>query len=221
MSWWNAKDKSRRVNPKPTLGWKPSKHTRYLWSVRRRELWKDPIYKDTNMSARKASPLEAARRSNHSDKMVAFWANNENRIKQLSLCHSQKANMKRRRAMKAHFRDPVYVAAWKEWMNKRPARLEVAMACILRKAKIRFREQFGVGGFIADFVLSGKVIIECDGEYWHSRIDIRKHDKQKMGVYYKEGYIVLRFSEREIFDRPKAVLAKVVKTVNVVKRRTK
>ncbi len=53
--------------------------------------------------------------------------------------------------------------------------------------------------YIPDIVLEKyKIIIECDGDYWHSSAEIKARDAQKDIEYKEAGYMVLRFSGTQI-----------------------
>lgn len=53
--------------------------------------------------------------------------------------------------------------------------------------------------YIPDIVLEKyKIIIECDGDYWHSSEEVKARDKQKDIEYKEAGYMVLRFSGTQI-----------------------
>jgi len=84
-------------------------------------------------------------------------------------------------------------------LNKR-TNIEKIMEDNLTLQKIPFYSQFSVAGmFIADFFIpSLNTIIECDGDYWHSREELIRRDKIKNGLYKREGFRVLRFGEKEI-----------------------
>ncbi len=43
-----------------------------------------------------------------------------------------------------------------------------------------------------------RVVIECDGDYWHNRLDTKKEDKEKNELFKKNRYKVYRFWEHEI-----------------------
>ncbi len=91
--------------------------------------------------------------------------------------------------------------------------IEIAMAKALLKEKILFVKQFNIDNkFSCDFALPQyKIIIECDGDYWHANpkiynqknIDKRqamnlKRDKFKDLYLTKKGWVVLRFFESDI-----------------------
>lgn len=68
----------------------------------------------------------------------------------------------------------------------------------LKKNNIDYVSQYPIrGGLIADFAIPNKkIIIECDGEYYHKLGNNR--DKKKDFVLKKLGWVVLRFRGQEI-----------------------
>lgn len=78
--------------------------------------------------------------------------------------------------------------------------IEVAMAQALSQAKIRYNEQSVMfNKFMVDFELPDhKIIVQCDGRYWHDRPDAKRRDKGQDRYLAKAGYVVLRFSDAQI-----------------------
>lgn len=55
----------------------------------------------------------------------------------------------------------------------------------------------GVGW--ADFLIPDKkIVIECDGDYWHSLERVKIRDSKKESAWVKSGYKVIRLKEYEI-----------------------
>jgi very-short-patch-repair endonuclease len=80
-----------------------------------------------------------------------------------------------------------------------PTSIEVATAQALRMQGIEFEQQKVVGPFICDiFVASMNLDIECDGDYWHSLPNMKKRDRMRDSWFWRNGYRVLRLTEREI-----------------------
>lgn len=63
----------------------------------------------------------------------------------------------------------------------------------------------GVTRFPDFFVKDRKIIIECDGDYWHDREERKLHDSDKDVVFIAAGFVVLRFAGSIIKDDPEAV----------------
>ena len=69
----------------------------------------------------------------------------------------------------------------------------------LQKKSILFQQEARIGKYYADFlVLNQKLIIECDGEYWHRSDFAKKRDLRKDKFLTLKGYNIHRFTEKEI-----------------------
>ncbi|HVI32831.1 endonuclease domain-containing protein [Phenylobacterium sp.] len=71
----------------------------------------------------------------------------------------------------------------------------------LRKLDVNFRRQAPIGRYFADFPAHGrKLVIEVDGGV-HERIaDVAARDAERQRWLEGEGYRVLRFSDRQVYD---------------------
>lgn len=74
--------------------------------------------------------------------------------------------------------------------------LELKIKNKLNKLGIKFHHNFKIGRYWADFLILNKVVIECDGEYWHPIGNV--HDKIKDKYLIKRGYKVIRIRENKI-----------------------
>jgi very-short-patch-repair endonuclease len=80
-----------------------------------------------------------------------------------------------------------------------PTSIEISVAETLRARGIEFEQQKVIGPFICDiFVASLNLDIECDGDYWHSLPNMKKRDRMRDSWFWRNGYRVLRLTEREI-----------------------
>jgi len=72
----------------------------------------------------------------------------------------------------------------------------------LERQRIPFMKQQPVDGFcVVDALVPGvKIVIECDGDYWHRPDDkgIARRDQKKNKYLESRGYLVFRFWESEI-----------------------
>ena len=90
-------------------------------------------------------------------------------------------------------------AAARVCATKRPTSIERAMAALLTTLSIEYKQQFQIGAYVADFYLpSRNLVIECDGEYWHSRPGVRDKDEIRDVFMCEHGYRVIRFGGKEI-----------------------
>lgn len=78
--------------------------------------------------------------------------------------------------------------------------IELKMMTELEKRGIEYIEQYNLGDkFRLDFLLPEyNIVIECDGDYWHTLPDVEKRDKSKNAYIKACGYSLYRFWEREI-----------------------
>jgi very-short-patch-repair endonuclease len=97
-------------------------------------------------------------------------------------------------------------------MRKAPSEAEREMWRILRRKKIdgfRFRRQYPIAGYIADFVcLSANLIIEVDGGQ-HGEEAAQKYDERRTSVLNEDGFRVLRFWAHEVLKYREAVFRTV------------
>lgn len=92
-----------------------------------------------------------------------------------------------------------------------PSSLEKKMGRALNLAGIKFKREVKFKRFHVDFLLEDKKsIIECDGEFWHLKPEIKERDKRKEKLLSSMGYKVIRFSGKTINKFSHDVLAKMV-----------
>jgi very-short-patch-repair endonuclease len=107
--------------------------------------------------------------------------------------------------------------------------IEKIIAKEMIKRKILFVKQFRVGNkFVCDFAIPLlKIIIECDGDYWHAnpkiydKNNLTKTQKKKVQIdkikdnfLKKRGWIVLRFFETNIKSKLDECIFKIEETIN-------
>ena len=77
--------------------------------------------------------------------------------------------------------------------------IETLVRKTLEKSGLDFEQEVQIGKFCVDFLLSTRrIVIECDGEYWHNSQQAKEKDKRKDKFLKARGYYIYRFSEREI-----------------------
>ncbi len=77
--------------------------------------------------------------------------------------------------------------------------IEALIRKVLEKKGINFKQEVRIGKYYADFlILNSKLIIECDGEYWHRSDFAKKRDSKKDKFLALKGYKIYRFTEKEI-----------------------
>lgn len=79
-------------------------------------------------------------------------------------------------------------------------KIEKRMKKALEEMKLEYIHSYNFNNkFECDFALpKHKIIIECDGDYWHRRADAKKRDAPKNSYIPKCGWKLLRFWETDI-----------------------
>ena len=79
---------------------------------------------------------------------------------------------------------------------------------------LKFRRQYSIDNYIADFVcLKYKLIIELDG-YHHNKKDQQKYDTIRTNILTILGFTVLRFWYHEVLINLQEVLQKIEKYID-------
>lgn len=82
---------------------------------------------------------------------------------------------------------------------RQPTSIELAVKSILDDWTIEYVTQKHLGPFLVDFFIpSQRLVIECDGDYWHGRPDAKERDQRKNDWLEKHRYNLVRLSETEI-----------------------
>jgi len=70
----------------------------------------------------------------------------------------------------------------------------------LEQRRIPFMRQQPIDGlYVVDALIPGaRIVIECDGDYWHTQPALQERDKRKDKYLKARGYHVLRFWESEL-----------------------
>jgi len=77
--------------------------------------------------------------------------------------------------------------------------LEEKVRKYLESKHVQFQQEVKFAKYRADFLLTGtKIIIECDGEFWHLRPQSKIRDKRKDEYLHSLGYQVFRLTGRQI-----------------------
>lgn len=88
----------------------------------------------------------------------------------------------------------------KQQTMKEPTSIEKAVYDELKDRGLLFEKQYLVNGkFLVDaYIPSLNLVIECDGDYWHSLDRVIKRDRAKNAYLTKCGYGLARFTETDI-----------------------
>jgi very-short-patch-repair endonuclease len=84
----------------------------------------------------------------------------------------------------------------------------------LESTGLRLERQVRVRQFVVDAVcMNRNVVIEFDGEYWHSLERIKQKDERKADAIAWAGYKLVRVPERDWLDKPEATIQRVLEEV--------
>lgn len=88
---------------------------------------------------------------------------------------------------------------WRQIIPKQGTKIELALHDILRKNDIEFKTQVPIlKKYLVDIFIEPNIIIEADGEYWHTLPANVLRDKKRNELLIKNGYLILRFWGQEI-----------------------
>ena len=96
--------------------------------------------------------------------------------------------------------------------RKNPTNAETLLwQCIRdRQLGLKFRRQYAIGDYIADFIcLEISLIIEVDGEY-HNIEEQQEKDTIRTEFLNEQGFYVLRFTNEEVINRTEWVLKSIM-----------
>jgi len=83
-----------------------------------------------------------------------------------------------------------------------------------RRGVTYVKQQVVDGRYVVDALIPGpKIVIECDGDYWHARPGMAERDRKKDTFLAAHGYSILRFPEAAILADVGACVDKVVKAL--------
>lgn len=92
--------------------------------------------------------------------------------------------------------------------------IEIIMQEALKNANIKVVTEYPIrGSYILDFAIpSLKIAIECDGEPWHPKGN--KRDNYKNYWLKRKGWIVLRFTDKQIKENIHDCINKIQGVIN-------
>lgn len=89
--------------------------------------------------------------------------------------------------------------------------LELKMEKALGMAHISFEREVKFKRFHVDFLIQKyNTVIECDGEFWHLKPNVKERDKRKNILLQGLGYKVLRFTGNELDKLDENKLSKII-----------
>jgi very-short-patch-repair endonuclease len=114
---------------------------------------------------------------------------------------------------------PAYITKLSRKMRAKPTDAEATLWKKISNRQLdglRFRRQFSIGRFIADFYNhENRLIVEIDGDIHANR---REYDANRTRYITAHGYRVVRFSNEQVMKEIEAVLEEIKK---VAEQKTK
>jgi len=97
-----------------------------------------------------------------------------------------------------------------------PSSIEISIRKVLDSLNITYQTGKRISPYFPDiFIPCANLVIECDGDYWHSRPEAKEKDTKRDTFMRDKGYEVVRIWERDIRENPEAALIKGLKAINV------
>lgn len=90
----------------------------------------------------------------------------------------------------------------------------------LEKYDIEYSYNERIGFYFPDFIIFDNVIIECDGDFWHSeenKFYSKDKEEERDKCLEDKGYLVFHLSEKEIRNNLKSAFCRILK--EIIKRR--
>jgi very-short-patch-repair endonuclease/AraC-like DNA-binding protein len=161
--------------------------------MRMAEIARDCGFSDTRAIHRLMADLGIARRT-RSDSVKLQWKENESRRAAFGQTISEWKRSHPNEAIEHSLIGNVTL------QNTSPTSIERRLMEALDQAGIAYQFQYVVGNkFLCDLAFpEAMLIVECDGEYWHSTPKQRKRDVSKDAYLQACGYTVLRLSDKQI-----------------------
>lgn len=97
-------------------------------------------------------------------------------------------------------------------IKNKDTKIERLIEEALMKHNIPYKKQYCVEKIaVVDFYLPNKVIIQCDGNYWHSLKENIKRDMNQDFILRFKGYKIYRFTETQINKSPSWCIKQILK----------
>ena len=105
---------------------------------------------------------------------------------------------------KHHFCSYRCLGIWNiKHMKHKDTSIELLIENEFKKQSIPYKKQMPIEGIaVVDFLLPDKVIVQCDGTYWHSKEVNKGRDIAQDTILGFKGYKIFRFTEMEIKRSP-------------------
>lgn len=112
---------------------------------------------------------------------------------------------------------PEHVKRLAKEFRKAPTKAEEKLWSMLRGNRLRgykFKRQFPIGRYIADFYCSiAKLVVEVDGKI-HENIDQKDYDILRENIINANGIRVIRFTNEQVMNDISGTLSIIYKELN-------
>lgn len=103
------------------------------------------------------------------------------------------------RANRSRFCSIPCKGAWVCANTQSPTSIEIAISNLLNQMSIEHETQKAIGPFNCDiYIVSCNLVIEVDGDYWHSLPKHKQQDKRRNTYLLNRNYRILRLPEHKI-----------------------
>ena len=100
-------------------------------------------------------------------------------------------------------------------IGRKPTSIERKVKAMLDDIGIEYIAEKPMGAFVCDFVIKPvRLVIECDGSYWHNLPEVKARDANKDKWLKAHGYFVLRLSEDDINSNPRECKQRIVDAIS-------
>jgi very-short-patch-repair endonuclease len=82
--------------------------------------------------------------------------------------------------------------------KSRPTTIEMAVQDVLAGLSVPYQDQVHLGYYHVDILVGDNLVIECDGDYWHSLPKVMAVDKRRDQWLLSQGYKIARLKEHDI-----------------------
>lgn len=84
-------------------------------------------------------------------------------------------------------------------MSRKETAIEATIRSLLDQMGVSYIQECAIDFYTCDFVIeSSRLVIECDGTYWHGLVKVLSRDKRKDKLLSSKGYKILRLPESRI-----------------------
>jgi len=103
---------------------------------------------------------------------------------------------------------------WVLKQKKQDTTIERIIEKYLIKIGVDFKKQVRFGKIaIVDFLIMNELIVQCDGDYWHSLQKVKRRDIRQDLWFTNNGYKIIRFKEKDIKNNLNKCCVKIRKEI--------